>query len=236
MAARRGGLAPSSVCSDLTTQVPRPGGPSWVFPSPCRIRTLSPSTRSAVCAWTRSRRPTRATRVHPWGWHQSPTRCGSGSCASTPLTRSGRTVTASCSPRVMPRPCCGHCCTSRRSRRSTLTTRCCGRPAVTLDDLKTFRQLGSHCPGHPEYRWTSGVEATTGPLGQGVANSVGMAIAGELAGRTDTTVRTSTLFDFDVYALAGDGCMMEGISSEAASLAGAPAACPTCAGSTTRTG
>jgi transketolase len=94
-----------------------------------------------------------------------------------------------------------------------------GRAAVTMDDLKTFRQLGSRCPGHPEYRWTSGVETTTGPLGQGVATSVGMAIAGrwlaERYNREDLTV-----FDFDVYALAGDGCMMEGIASEAASLAG----------------
>jgi transketolase len=94
-----------------------------------------------------------------------------------------------------------------------------GTRAVTMDDLKTFRQLGSHCPGHPEYRWTSGVEATTGPLGQGVANSVGMAIAGQwLAARYNRD--EFPLFDFNVYALAGDGCMMEGISSEAASLAG----------------
>lgn len=93
------------------------------------------------------------------------------------------------------------------------------RPAVTLDDLKTFRQLDSHCPGHPEYRWTSGVETTTGPLGQGVATSVGMAIAGRwLAGRYNRG--DMTLFDFDVFALAGDGCMMEGVSAEAASLAG----------------
>ncbi len=93
------------------------------------------------------------------------------------------------------------------------------RAAVTRDDLKTFRQLDSHCPGHPEYRWTSGVEATTGPLGQGVANSVGMAIARDwLAQRYNR--EDMALFDFDVYALAGDGCMMEGISSEAASLAG----------------
>lgn len=93
------------------------------------------------------------------------------------------------------------------------------RAAITLDDLKTFRQLGSRCPGHPEYRWTSGVETTTGPLGQGVATSVGMAIAGRwLAQRYNRD--ESTLFDFDVYALAGDGCMMEGISAEAASLAG----------------
>jgi transketolase len=93
------------------------------------------------------------------------------------------------------------------------------RASVTLDDLKNFRQLDSRCPGHPEYRWTSGVEATTGPLGQGVATSVGMAIAGRwLAERYNRD--EATVFDFDVYAMAGDGCMMEGISSEAASLAG----------------
>src|SRR5262249_22778113 len=85
--------------------------------------------------------------------------------------------------------------------------------------LQTFRQLGSRCPGHPEYRWTSGVETTTGPLGQGVATSVGMAIAGRwLAGRYNRD--DMRVFDFDVYALAGDGCMMEGVASEAASLAG----------------
>jgi transketolase len=94
-----------------------------------------------------------------------------------------------------------------------------GGPAVTLADLESFRQLGSHCPGHPEYHLTSGVEATTGPLGQGVACSVGMAIAERwLASRYN--VDDLTLFDYSVYALAGDGCMMEGISSEAASLAG----------------
>ena len=94
-----------------------------------------------------------------------------------------------------------------------------GRAAVTMEDLKTFRQLGSHAPGHPEYRLTSGVETTTGPLGQGVANSVGMAIAGRwLAGRYNRD--DMKLFDFDVYALAGDGGMMEGVASEAASLAG----------------
>jgi len=94
-----------------------------------------------------------------------------------------------------------------------------GTPAVSMEDLETFRQLGSHCPGHPEYRLTSGVEATTGPLGQGVATSVGMAIAGQwVAARYNRD--GFPLFDFNVYALAGDGCMMEGISSEAASLAG----------------
>jgi transketolase len=95
-----------------------------------------------------------------------------------------------------------------------------GSPAVSMDDLKSFRQLGSHCPGHPEYRWTSGVEATTGPLGQGVANSVGMAIAGKWLAARYNRDSDHTLFDYNVYALAGDGCMMEGISSEAASLAG----------------
>jgi transketolase len=93
-----------------------------------------------------------------------------------------------------------------------------GQPAVSLDDLKRFRQLDSKAPGHPEYRWTSGVEATTGPLGTGAATSVGMAVAGEwLAARYNRD--GFTLFDFDVYAQAGDGCMMEGIASEAASFA-----------------
>ncbi|MHB1445383.1 MAG: transketolase [Acidimicrobiales bacterium] len=93
-----------------------------------------------------------------------------------------------------------------------------GQPAVSLEDLRSFRQLDSKCPGHPEYRWTSGVETTTGPLGQGVATSVGMAIAGQwLAARYNRM--GFSLYDFNVYAQAGDGCMMEGISSEAASLA-----------------
>jgi len=94
-----------------------------------------------------------------------------------------------------------------------------GEPAVSLDDLRNFRQLDSRCPGHPEYRWTSGVECTTGPLGTGVATSVGMAIAGEWQAATFNRPGYQ-LFDFDVYALAGDGDLMEGIASEAASLAG----------------
>ncbi|MFN0058141.1 MAG: transketolase [Planctomycetota bacterium] len=94
-----------------------------------------------------------------------------------------------------------------------------GAPSVTLDDLRRFRQLDSKCPGHPEYRWTSGVEMTTGPLGQGVASSVGMAIAGNsLAARFNR--HDFPLFDYHVYALCGDGCLMEGVSAEAASLAG----------------
>jgi transketolase len=94
-----------------------------------------------------------------------------------------------------------------------------GRLAVTLEDIKRFRQLDSKCPGHPEYRWTSGVETTTGPLGQGLATSVGMAIAGRWLASYFNRPEFD-LFDYNVYALCGDGCMMEGISGEAASLAG----------------
>ncbi|HEV2960959.1 MAG TPA: transketolase [Candidatus Angelobacter sp.] len=94
-----------------------------------------------------------------------------------------------------------------------------GELSVKLDDIKRFRQLDSKCPGHPEYHWTSGVETTTGPLGQGVSNSVGMAITERwLAGYFNKP--GYELFNYDVYALCGDGDMMEGISSEAASLAG----------------
>jgi len=94
-----------------------------------------------------------------------------------------------------------------------------GQLSVTLDDIKRFRQLDSKCAGHPEYRWTSGVETTTGPLGQGLATSVGMAIAERWIASYFNRPGFE-LFDYDVYALCGDGCMMEGISSEAASLAG----------------
>jgi transketolase len=94
-----------------------------------------------------------------------------------------------------------------------------GEPTVTLEDIKRFRQLESKCPGHPEYRWTSGVETTTGPLGQGVATSVGMAMAARWMARYFNRPGFE-MFDYDVYALCGDGCMMEGVSSEAASLAG----------------
>jgi transketolase len=94
-----------------------------------------------------------------------------------------------------------------------------GEPAVTLDDIKRFREIDSKCPGHPEYHVTTGVETTTGPLGQGCATSVGMAIAerwlAEHFNRPDLKV-----FDYDVYAMCGDGDMMEGVTSEAASLAG----------------
>jgi transketolase len=93
------------------------------------------------------------------------------------------------------------------------------QPAVTLDDIKRFRQIGSVTPGHPEYGLTTGVETTTGPLGQGCGNSVGMAIASRwLAARYNRA--DFTLFDYDVYVICSDGDMMEGVASEAASLAG----------------
>jgi transketolase len=95
-----------------------------------------------------------------------------------------------------------------------------GEPSVPLDAIKKFRQLDSRCPGHPEYRWTSGVETTTGPLGQGLANSVGMALAGRWQAAHYGRPGFEDLINFNVYALCGDGCMMEGISAEAASLAG----------------
>jgi len=94
-----------------------------------------------------------------------------------------------------------------------------GQPAVSLDDIRHFRQLDSKAPGHPEYHWVSGVETTTGPLGQGVATSVGMAIAQKwLASRYNRP--GFEMFDYNIYAVCGDGCMMEGVGSEAASLAG----------------
>jgi transketolase len=94
-----------------------------------------------------------------------------------------------------------------------------GKPAVSLEDIKAFRQLGSKTPGHPEYRMTTGVETTTGPLGQGCGNSVGMAIAERALGARFNRP-SFNLFDHDVYVFASDGDMMEGVSQEAASLAG----------------
>jgi transketolase len=94
-----------------------------------------------------------------------------------------------------------------------------GHPSVSLDDIRRFRQIDSRAPGHPEYHWVSGVETTTGPLGQGVATSVGMAIAKKwLANRYNKA--GFEIFNYNIYAVCGDGCMMEGIASEAASLAG----------------
>jgi len=93
-----------------------------------------------------------------------------------------------------------------------------GQESVPLDDIRRFRQLDSKAPGHPEYHWVSGVETTTGPLGQGVATSVGMAIAQKwLANRYNKP--GFEIFNYNIYSVCGDGCLMEGVSSEAASLA-----------------
>src|ERR1700739_85389 len=92
-----------------------------------------------------------------------------------------------------------------------------GQPSVSLDDIRRFRQLDSKAPGHPEYHWVSGVETTSGPLGQGGATSVCMAIPEKwLASRYNRP--GLSVFDYHIYAVCGDGCMMEGVSSEAASL------------------
>jgi transketolase len=91
--------------------------------------------------------------------------------------------------------------------------------AITLDDIKQFRQINSKTPGHPEYRMATGVETTTGPLGQGVGNSVGMAMAGKWLGARYNQPGFD-LFNFNVWAFCGDGDLMEGVASEAASLAG----------------
>ena len=99
-----------------------------------------------------------------------------------------------------------------------------GEPSVPLEAIKRFRQLDSRCPGHPEYRWTSGVETTTGPLGQGLATSVGMAIAGRWMAAHFNRPGFEDLIDFNVYALCGDGCMMEGISARGGVAGRAPAA------------
>ena len=94
-----------------------------------------------------------------------------------------------------------------------------GEPSISLDDIKSFRQLDSKAAGHPEYHLTSGVETTTGPLGQGVATSVGMAIGGLWEAATFNRPGFE-LFDYDVYVICGDGDLMEGVSGEAASIAG----------------
>ncbi len=94
-----------------------------------------------------------------------------------------------------------------------------GQPSVTLEDIRRFRQLDSKAAGHPEYHLASGVETTTGPLGQGVATSVGMAVAQKwLAAQFNKP--GFEVFDYDIYTVCGDGCMMEGVASEAGSIAG----------------
>ena len=96
-----------------------------------------------------------------------------------------------------------------------------GDPSVTLDDIRHFRQLGSKAPGHPEYRMVSGVETTTGPLGQGIATSVGMAIGERwLADRYNRP--GFEVFDYNTYAICGDGCLMEGVSCRGGIARGPP--------------
>lgn len=91
---------------------------------------------------------------------------------------------------------------------------------LSLDDLKQFRHIDSKTPGHPEYGVTNGVDMSTGPLGQGIASAVGMAIAGKKLNKTYKSLKEQSLFDYNVYVLCGDGDLMEGISYEATSLAG----------------
>src|SRR5712672_2758848 len=93
-----------------------------------------------------------------------------------------------------------------------------GQPSVSLEDIRRFRQLDSKAAGHPEYHWVSGVETTTGPLGQGIATSVGMALAQKWLANNYNRPGFD-IFDYKIYAVCGDGCMMEGVGSEAASLA-----------------
>ena len=90
---------------------------------------------------------------------------------------------------------------------------------ISIDDMKNFRQVGSKCPGHPEYGVTPGIETTTGPLGQGIANAVGLAI-GERMMAAKFNRPEARVFDHYTYTLVGDGCLMEGVTSEACSLAG----------------
>ena len=131
----------------------------------------------------------------------------------------GPTAIGSCSRAAMPRCCCIRCCTWPACKQLDHAGQPTGELAVPLDQIKQFRQFGSRCPGHPEAVETTGVETTTGPLGQGCGNSVGMAIASRwLAAHFNQP--DFDLFDFNVFTLCSDGDMMEGISNEAASIAG----------------
>ena len=158
-------------------------------------------------------------RARPWLWRLSRTCFTTRYCVTIRHSPPGRTAIGSCFPAAMPR--CFLYAVLHLAGVKQLDSH--GRPldelAVPLEEIKKFRQLNSRCPGHPEYGHTSGVETTTGPLGQGIANSVGMAIASRwLAAHYNQP--GFELFDFNVYALCSDGDLMEGVGSEAASLAG----------------
>ena len=188
-----------------------------------RTRRCNRSTlhqhHSHAWRWMPCSRPIPAIPARRWRWRPWSTRFGRSSCASIRTIRSGQTAIASFCPTAMLR-----CCSTRLLHLTGVKAvnakyERLDEPAVTLDDIKRFRQIGSKCPGHPEYHLTSGVETTTGPLGQGCGNSVGMAIAGRWLAQHFNRP-DFTMFDYDVYVVCGDGDMMEGVSSEAASLAG----------------
>ena len=165
------------------------------------------------CASSPSTRSRRRSPVIPgcrWEWPMSRPCCSRAFSNSIRPIRPGPIATASCS-----RPATARCCFTRLLY---LT----GYEDVSLDELKSFRQWGSKTPGHPEYGHTPGVETTTGPLGQGIATAVGMALAERLMNAR----YGDDLVDHFTYVIAGDGCLMEGISHEAISLAGHLAAQP----------
>ena len=167
----------------------------------------------------RCSRPSPGIPAHQWRSRRWFTRSGIASCASIPRTPSGPTAIGSCFSNGHASMLLWSVLHLTRTQAVNADYERLGHPSVSLDDIRHFRQLDSKAPGHPEYHWVSGVETTTGPLGQGVATSVGMAIAQKwLANRYNRP--GFEIFDYNIYAVCGDGCLMEGVASEAASLAG----------------
>src|SRR5881409_3314755 len=150
-----------------------------------------------------SSRPTPGIPGRPWPWLPWPTACGSDFSASIHKTPSGRTdrFVLSIGHASMLLYSLSHLTGVKAVSKDYETL---GEPSVPLEAIKRFRQLGSRCPGHPEYRWTSGIETTTGPLGQGVTNSVGMAIAGRWMAAHFNRPGFDEVINFNVYALCGD--------------------------------